>query len=238
MSKAPRSGAVKTRLVPPLAPSEAAALNRCFLRDTADTIAAVCADHDSAGIAVYTPVGQEAAFDGLLPASFMLMPQRGEGFGERLLYAAEDLLAVGFRSVCLIDSDSPTLPRGVLEHAVAALAQEGDRVVLGPADDGGYYLIGLKTPHAALFAGIAWSTERVLEQSIAAARQAGIETELLPVWYDVDERESLARLCEELFAPGRPTDRAPHTRAFLQELIEAEGCHRIWPAPPPRPHPA
>ena len=111
MAKAPRPGKVKTRLSPPLTPDQASALNICFIRDTTENIQQVTEAGNSAGLVVYTPVGDEAAFDGLLPAGFQLLGQRGDGFGERLLHACEDLFACGFSAVCLIDSDSPTMPQ-------------------------------------------------------------------------------------------------------------------------------
>ena len=92
-------------------------------------------------------------------------------FGERLTLAAEDLFSVGFAAVCLIDSDSPTVPQHAYADAVRLLAQPGDRMVLGPSDDGGYYLIGLKTAHRRVFEEIDWSTERVFEQTVARAQR-------------------------------------------------------------------
>jgi len=245
MIKAPRAGASKTRLVPPLAPDEAAALSVCFLRDTATNIAAAASAGGAQGIAVYTPVGAEAAFDGLLPKEFCLLAQRGESFGDRLLYAVEDLLAIGYESVCLIDSDSPTLPPALLAAARDALARAGDRIVLGHCDDGGYYLIGVKKAHRRLFSDIAWSTAKVFSQTIERAAEINLEVEALPAWYDVDDAATLRALCDELFSPSlfsssRPRAGrdnldnlagydAPHTRRYLAELIEAEGRERIWP---------
>jgi rSAM/selenodomain-associated transferase 1 len=237
MIKSPRAGAVKTRLVPPLTFDEAAALSICFLRDTASNIAGVASYGASEGVAVYTPLGSESAFDGLLHAGFNLVAQRGVSFGERLFHAAEDLLALGYGSLCLIDSDSPTLPDGFLIDAVRWLAQPGDRVVLGPSDDGGYYLIGLKQAHARLFEEIAWSTDQVLRQTIERARELALEISMLPAWYDVDDGATLRRLCDELFLPGPGDARrdglkgyeAKHTRGYLARLIEAEGRGRIWP---------
>src|ERR1700712_4291494 len=118
MAKAPRAGKVKTRLAPPLTLEQSAALNICFLRDTARNIASVVEAGGAAGLVCYTPVGDEAAFDELLPEDFALIAQRGDGFGERLLCAAQDILACGFGAVCLIDSDSPTLPAGALRQGV------------------------------------------------------------------------------------------------------------------------
>lgn len=233
MTKAPRPGKVKTRLVPPLTGAEAAALNVCFLRDTTENIAAVARTSGAAGVAVYTPVGDEAVFDGLLPDEFQLLAQRGEPFGDRLFHAAEDLLAAGYGSLCLIDSDSPTMPASVLATAVEALARPGDRMVLGPSDDGGYYLIGLKRAHRRLFEEITWSMTSVATETLARAAEIGLAVELLPVWYDVDDRATLSRLCDELFGtPGQPLGyAASHTHRYLRQLIEAEGRERIWPVP-------
>ncbi|MBE7182150.1 MAG: DUF2064 domain-containing protein, partial [Terriglobus roseus] len=112
MAKAPRPGKVKTRLAPPLTLDQSAALNICFLRDTTANIATIAG---GAGVLCYTPVGDESAFAGIAPDGFELIPQRGDGFGERLHLAATDLLACGFGAVCLIDSDSPTLPHTALQ---------------------------------------------------------------------------------------------------------------------------
>ncbi len=224
MAKAPRPGKVKTRLAPPLTLEQSAALNTCFLRDTASNIAGVAAEGSAAGIICYTPVGDEVAFDGLLPEGFALIPQRGDGFGERLHCAATDLLGCGFRAVCLIDSDSPTLPQAALQAAVEALLQPGDRVVLGGSDDGGYYLIGMKAPHAAVFERITWSTGSVLEETRERASEAGLALVELPVWYDVDDGATLRVLAAELLDGTRPAFAqvdgydAHATRGFLQEL--------------------
>jgi uncharacterized protein len=221
MAKAPRPGKVKTRLAPPLTLDQAAAINVCFLRDTTENIAAVSASGKAAGLISYTPVGEEALFDNLLPADFALIPQRGDGFGERLLATAEDLLACGYGSVCLIDSDSPTVPAVALEQAVAELERLGDRIVVGPSHDGGYYLIGLKRAHAELFADITWSTSSVFAETVAAARAAKIKVVELPLWYDVDDAETLDILTAELLhgTPppfvALPGYSAEHTRGFL-----------------------
>ena len=184
MAKAPKPGRVKTRLSPPLTLDQTAALNICFLKDTTANLATI---PRSAGLISYTPVGDEALFDGILPETFGLVAQRGDGFGERLLYAAEDILGIGYGAVCLIDSDSPTVPAAAFLQAVEALQRSGDRVVLGPSHDGGYYLIGLKKAHAEPFQRITWSTGAVLEETIERCRDARLEVVLLPTWYDVDD---------------------------------------------------
>src|SRR5260370_22425378 len=158
MTKAPRAGNVKTRLVPPLTNEEAAQLNRCFLQDTGAAISVCCSGSSEAnsgpiarGVAFDTPVGAESDYADILPADFSLLPQRGENFGERLYFAAEDLFNCGFKSVCLIDSDSPTIPAENFTRAIELLSSPGDRIVLGPCADGGYYLIGLKRLHRKVF---------------------------------------------------------------------------------------
>jgi len=227
MTKAPEAGRVKTRLVPPLTPEEAAELNKCFLRDTAATISTACSRRPMgdaektappSAIAVYTPVGAESAYTDILPADFSLLPQRGDKFGERLYFAVEDLFKCGFESVCLIDSDSPTVPAENFAESVELLSATEERVVLGPSDDGGYYLIGVKKPNRHLFEQIDWSTERVLNQTIQRATEIGLEVKLLPSGYDVDDVVSLRRLCDELLGENATASVAPNTRKFLVSI--------------------
>jgi rSAM/selenodomain-associated transferase 1 len=229
MTKAPYSGKVKTRLVPPLTHDEAAQLNICFLRDTASAISKAV-HQGGRGIAVYTPIGAEPAYADILPLDFCLVPQRGEAFGDRLMVAVEDLFQIGFASVCLIDSDSPTVSAKIYAQAVKELARPGDRVVIGPSDDGGYYLIGLKKLHRRMFEGIDWSTEQVLEQTKQRAAELGLETRLLPAGYDVDNQATLQRLCRELLRqePVSSPSLAPSTTACLRRLVAGGVGERIW----------
>ena len=234
MTKAPRAGEVKTRLIPPLTPEEAAALNISFLRDTTSAISTAVqmrktARQNACGAAVYTPPGAEEAYADILPRHFVLIPQRGGSFGERLLFAAEDLFKCGFNSVCLIDSDSPTVRPEIFVQAVQFLYSPGDRVVLGPSDDGGYYLIGLKKPHREIFERIDWSTACVFEQTRERAKGTSLEVKLLPMCYDVDDPAALRRLCNELLGKNSHDEIAPETRKFLNEVIAREGRGRIWP---------
>ena len=218
MTKAPQAGQVKTRLIPPLTPDEAAELNKSFLRDTTSTISSAAMTNSACGIAVYTPVGTESVYDDILPPDFVLLPQRGENFGERLYFAAEDLFKCGFGSVCLIDSDSPTVGVGIFSRAIELLTSGGDQVVLGPSDDGGYYLIGFNKLRCELFERIDWSTNVVLNQTKRSAREIGLDVKLLPSGYDVDDASSLRRLCNELLTDTAPTNIAPHTRRLLSKL--------------------
>lgn len=231
MAKAPLEGEVKTRLVPPLTSREAAALNICFLRDMAGNINSISETEEASGLVVYTPAGSESAFAGVLPEGFSFLAQRGAHLGERLCNATDDLLRQGYGAVCLINSDSPTLPRSILIRALQLLAKDGDRVVLGAAEDGGYYLIGLKHAHRNLFNEIAWSTSDVLARTRQRAAEIDLPVELLPPWYDVDDAGTLARLCDELLftPPANGAYPAPHTRAFLETIVVSEGRQRICP---------
>lgn len=245
MTKVPRAGTVKTRLQPPLTLAEAAELNICFLRDTADTIAAACCSGGATkyeidahraslqkiarGVGVFTPIGSEKDYAQILPRDFDLIPQRGEGFGERLTFAIEDLLRIGFGSCCLINSDSPTVTTDVFREAVTELQREGDRIVLGPSDDGGYYLIGMKKLHRRLFEEIDWSTNRVFAQTVERTREIRVQVHTLPTFFDVDDRATLHRLCDELLGKNPGEKIAPATTKFLADTIAREGRGRIWP---------
>jgi len=218
MAKAPRPGEVKTRLVPPLSEAEAALLGGCFIRDIAGNILAAAAAAPIEGYVAYSPAGSEVLFAALLPERIGLLPPRRIGLGASLRDAAEDLLAAGYGAVCLVNADSPTLPTALLVEAARALASPGDRLVLGPAADGGYYLIGLRYPHRRLFEDIAWSTEHVFRQTLERAAELGLDTVTLPGWYDVDDVASLRRLAGELRDPNPAGYAAPHTMAFLRRL--------------------
>lgn len=219
MAKAPRVGAAKTRLVPPLTAEDAAALSACFIRDAAENIAAAAEQAAIDGYVAFTPPEAEAEFIRLLAPGTRLLPSRRPGLGASLYDAAADLLNAGYGAVCLVNSDSPTLPNTVLIAAVRALQPPGNRLVLGPAEDGGYYLIGLKHAHRRLFEDIAWSTSAVLAQTEERARELGLAATRLPVWYDVDDIANLHRLRMELAQTSDDDDRAKHTSHFLRNLF-------------------
>lgn len=237
MAKAPQPGRSKTRLVPPLVPEQAAALSAAFLRDITDNIALVGRDAPIDGWIAYAPAGSERLFAGhLAPGTSLVLsdgspdvPPRVQGFGRCLLHAIRELLALGYGAACLVNADGPTLPGAMLRRAAEALGKAGERVVLGPAEDGGYYLIGVKTPHVHLFEDIAWSTAEVAEQTRARVHALGVELVELEPWYDVDDPGTLRRLAGEL--GGVVTGRlapypAPVTAACLgrpgwRELIAA-----------------
>ena len=229
MAKASVAGTVKTRLAPPLTHQEAAELNTCCLADIAANIVAAANQVPIQGFAAYHPLGSEPFFDDLLPVGFKLLPPREPTIGRSLFHAARDLFNAGYSSVCLVNSDSPTLPTEFLVETVRQLRDSGDRVVLGPAADGGDYLIGLKQFHQRLFEEIDWSTERVFRQTLARADEIGVTVEPLPKWYDVDDAATLAMLAREI-GPCRSTAgpylngyRAPSTTAFLEKLAAGSG---------------
>ena len=224
MAKAPRAGHSKTRLSPPLLPDEARAMSAAFLRDITENIGLAARQADIVGCVAYAPAGMETLFDGILAPGTQLvladgggdMPPGVTGFGRSLLHATQALFAQGRHAVCVLNSDSPTLPTATLVAAAQALAPGADRVVLGAAEDGGYYLLGMTAPHAQLYAGIDWSTDRVAAQTRAAAAGIRLPVTELPPWYDVDDRAALGRLLDDLAAGVGYA--APATAALVAEL--------------------
>ena len=221
--KTPRPGTSKTRLMGILDAVQAADLSGAFIRDVAAAIEAVPVSKRRTGYAVYAPAGSEAEVRALVPPSFGLLLQADHDLGVVLDSATRALLTNGHDAVILVNSDSPTLPVDLLIFAMEELRKEDDRVVLGPAIDGGYYLIGLKRAHSALFANIPWSTRDVLRRTLERADAIGLPSVLLPPWYDVDDATTLAILQAELagVAPnfaevGVAGGTAASTRALLE----------------------
>jgi uncharacterized protein len=222
--KTPAAGFCKTRLSPPLAPEDCAGLSACFIRDLAGTIAELTSE-GAVPYAVYTPLGSEASLRTLLPRAFRLQPQVEGGFGVRLRTGLSDLLKAGHAGAILVNSDSPTLPAAILCDAVRAVREKGS-IVLSPALDGGYTLIGVSEIHDELFDGIPWSTPDVYRLTVERVRKIHRPLINVPGWYDVDDARSLDVLCDEL--AGRPTPlsaqgiagaAAPHTRAYLMQHL-------------------
>jgi rSAM/selenodomain-associated transferase 1 len=221
MAKAPEAGRSKTRLCPPLTAEEAAALSGAFLRDTADNLREAARHAPIAPYAAYAPLGSEARIAGHVGAGTDLiladgsppMPDRVEGFGRCLLHAVEGMIARGHAAACVLSSDSPTLPTRILVEAAERLLAPGARAVLGASDDGGYYVLGLKTARPEMFADIAWSTETVAATTRERAREIGLDLVELDPWYDVDDAASLSVLLRE--SAGY---RAPATAAVLGRL--------------------
>ena len=217
--KAPQPGRSKTRLAAAIGVAAASELSACFLRDVAAAIEAVPGALGRRGYGVYAPAGTEHIMRQLLPVGFGLLLQAGDDLGYVLVGAARALLLAEHDCVLLVNGDSPTLPPRLLVQAIETLREPGDRMVLGPASDGGYYLIGLKRPHRQLFTQIAWGTDTVARSTCERAAEIGLATTMLPEWYDVDDLETLRWLQDELAGHStrfRAGGFAPASRAFLK----------------------
>lgn len=209
MAKVPRPGAVKTRLCPPLLADEAAALYRCFLLDKIASVGALANAHP---VIAYTPEDAHAELKDLAPG-FALVAQQGPDLGARLHSTLGGLLGSGYPAAIAVDSDTPTLPLDFLQRAVDLLSRPGSDVVLGPTEDGGYYLIGIRAVHRELFEDVPWSTSEVLDITLRRAARTGLHVTCLPSWFDVDTADDLERLRASLAATPAA---ARQTRGWLE----------------------
>jgi rSAM/selenodomain-associated transferase 1 len=210
MAKAPRPGEVKTRLCPPLGAGEAAALYRCFLLDKIEAVQALA--HAQPTVA-YSPADARDDFEALAPG-LLLVPQQGGDLGARLHGTLATLLEAGHRAAIAVDSDTPTLPHEYMQEAVDALVGPGPDLVLGPTEDGGYYLIGMRVARPELFTGVPWSTATVFDETCRRAHAGGLRVARLPTWFDIDTPDDLHRLRAALGGPASDAG-APRTRRFL-----------------------
>ena len=213
MAKVPGAVAVKSRLRSVLDAGQATELYRCFLLDRLDAVAAL---PDIAPVVAFTPPEAREALAPMVPPAFRLIAQRGDDLSERLATLLGGFLAEGHSGAIALDSDSPTLPMAYVSEAARVLAGAEADLVLGPSDDGGYYLVGVSHPLPALFEGIPWSTPTVLAVTLERARTHGLSVHLLPAWFDVDTEDDLRRLHREMTAGGlRPL----RTYAFVTALL-------------------
>lgn len=208
MVKAPVPGTVKTRLLLP--PEEAAALAAAFAADVVQNAQAV-ADV----LIAYAPAAGRALLEPLLPDGLHWTPQRGGGLGDRLAAAMTDAAELGFGPLLVIGTDSPTLPRAYLAQALTMLAETA--VVLGPTEDGGFYLLGTPRPLPELLEDVEWSTAEVLAQTVENARLHGHSIGFLPPWYDIDTPGDLERLRRELDTNPEARRLAPATGRWLEK---------------------
>jgi hypothetical protein len=210
MAKWPAVGQAKSRLSPALTASEAAALYEALLLDTIE----LAGDLKGVQLAIaITPRSAVDYFRRISPSGTVLLPVAGADIGDCLNQALGRLLADGYVQALALNSDGPTLPIAILRQACAKLEKRENDVVLGPSEDGGYYLIGIKQPHPELFEGISWSTSQVTSQTLAKAKALGLEVARLPPWYDVDTPAELDRLRAELLT--LPDTSLRHTRRLL-----------------------
>jgi len=186
-AKTPAAGKVKTRLSPPLSPEQAAEFYRLSLDET---ISRACRGPWQT-VLFYSD--SEDYFRRHYP-QLSRLPQRGNDLGARMEQALAHLLDAGHDAAMLIGSDSPDLPLSLLEEGCRAL--ENHELVIAPSRDGGYVLIGESRHHPRLFHDIPWSSDAVLDATRARTAELGIDACDLPVWEDVDDAASLARLIQ------------------------------------------
>jgi rSAM/selenodomain-associated transferase 1 len=209
MARAPVEGRCKTRLAAAFGPAGAAGLYRAMLLDTLDAFGRVGAARST--IVAAPEDDGPSLLRALAPPGWDVVAQRGADLGARLggAFAA---LGAGMDAVALVDSDSPTVDTAPVAAALAQL-RGPRRALMGPCDDGGYYLLAMTTFEPAVLEGIAWSTPRVAEQTRQRCRDLGIALDELPVGYDVDWPADVDRLRRELRAePGR----APRVAAWME----------------------
>lgn len=190
--KYPEPGKVKTRLAATIGAELAAQLYQEFVRQTFEL---TLQSQVAARFVTFTPVDKEPELKKLFPGPWQWFPQENSpNLGVRIQRAIQHVQQQGYSQVITIGTDSPSLPAEYLDQAAAALMQHD--LVLGPATDGGYYLIGLKNnAPVELFSGIDWSTEHVLRQTLQRAGQLRLSVQQLPIWYDVDDIATLQQFC-------------------------------------------
>ena len=208
MAKAPRPGAVKTRLAQSLSPAAVIDFYCCLLDDTL-TLARSLGDVE---VAIMCPDSDVNELVQLAGREVSVVAQKGEGLAAGLTSVFAHFVEGHQRPVIAFNSDSPHLPRAVLEDAFETLA--ANDLVVGPTHDGGYYLVGAKASHPALFASDGMGTSSALERFLSRARTLELSVGFADPFYDIDVADDLTRLAEEL---GRAPARAPRTAAWLRE---------------------
>ena len=207
MARAPSSEG-KSRLIGDLGTHEGTSLRLALLRDTLESVSALAAEK----AVLYTPPEGDAEIRAVTPFQALFLPQRGSTLGERMREGARDLFTAGFDAVVLIGSDLPTLPPAHVIAALGIVARADEALVLGPTEDGGYYLIGFTRLRPEFFEHIPWGTPLVLQRTREVAEALGIPVETMPLWYDVDSASDLRRVWHRSAQPGGA---ARHTRAWL-----------------------
>ncbi len=211
--RSPVPGEVKTRLVPPLSPQQACDLYRAFLDDLFSRLSKI----KKVDVTVFYSGGNAEIFEDTLPKRFSIVPQEGASLGERILNAFRLLLGEEGAFAAIIGSDSPDIPMTYLKRAYLKLKHKD--IVLGPALDGGYYLIAMKRVIPGLFGNIAWSEPTVLRDTLERIETEKLTFSMLPLWYDVDDPQSLSLL--ESIAMARKiekSDRLLNTERVLEAL--------------------
>ena len=211
VAKQPIPGQTKTRLCPPLSHAQAADLYECFLRDTLEVMRKV---PDVRCMIGFLPEDSGNYFKPIAP-DMELICQYGASLGERLDHLLTEALTSGSQRAVVMDSDSPTLPAEYISQAFDQLTDAD--VVLGPTQDGGYYLIGMKQPQPHLLRQVQMSTSHVLADTLALARSYNLAVSLLPTWYDIDTIDDLFQLDREI-NESSSNGSAPATRQWLAQI--------------------
>jgi rSAM/selenodomain-associated transferase 1 len=206
---------VKTRLATTLGAEQAGQLHKVFVQTLLERLART---GDRRTI-VYAPADQLAPFAALAGGAWNLAAQAEGDLGQRMRSWFESAFAAGARSAVLIGSDSPTLPSAFIESAFELL-REYD-VVLGPADDGGYYLVGAARPTPPVFEDMAWSKPTVWDETVARLQAADWRYAALPRWYDVDQWEDLLRLHAELAAADASDSALARLKRAVAQAVDA-----------------
>lgn len=214
-AKVPEPGRVKTRLSPPLSSEDAAHLYEAFLRDALDRYAALGRARGGPAVRLYLAGDGELAD---VPDGISVHRQRGAGLGERMLLAFVEAFAAGHPTAVVVGTDHPTLPEAFFGLAFDAL-EDPLTAVLGPSDDGGYYLLGLNEVVPDLF-DMAYSHDAVFEDTLSRAADAGLTPVVLPTHYDVDDGDALLRLVNDWQGGANV---GPRTRRLLERLVLGQG---------------
>lgn len=220
MSRAPIPGKTKTRLQSHLKPEECAELHKAFLKDISNKLENIKEQYNSLDLFLsYTPEGSEKIFADSIGDKFSYILQQGEDLGARMCNSISYAYQQLNKSVIITGSDLPSLPADIITEAVAALKEKD--IVIGPAADGGYYLIGMQKPYPFLFDYNDWGSDSVLVKTIQSASNNGLEIHFLPEWYDVDTFNELLLLRGELLKLKKDKFYPNHSRVYLDKIFNS-----------------
>ncbi|HEX2932405.1 MAG TPA: TIGR04282 family arsenosugar biosynthesis glycosyltransferase [Candidatus Binatia bacterium] len=191
MTKAPIPGSVKTRMVPPLTYEQAAELCRALLLDQLEHLSALV---DIDLYVAFSPQEAEPLIKSVLPAGYKSFPQLGEDLGARMNRVFDELWRRGHGHAAIIGSDVAAPPLNFFYDMFKQLSSPVRKVVLGPSQDGGYYLVGMNRPTPEIFSDMTWSHDQVLAQTTDRLTSLGVDFAFLPQWFDLDTLEDLRRL--------------------------------------------
>jgi hypothetical protein len=218
MSRAPIPGKTKTRLHSHLKPEECAELHKAFLKDISNKLENIREQYQSLDLFLsYTPQGSENIFTDLISDKFSFMLQKGNDLGARMYNSISEAYNKSNEPVIITGSDLPSLPAEIITEAVAALKEKD--IVIGPAADGGYYLIGMQTPYPFLFTYNEWGSDSVLVKTLKSASEHNLTIHFLPEWYDIDTFNELLIFRDELLNIKKDSFYPKHSRTFLDKIL-------------------